>query len=274
MRDLGGDGCFYILYVDWKIETENNDITTVESAVFEFYLVVFSSLSCLLLVKVKLHICELFDTREDPGITNIPGKKKSHPSGQTVTVIRIHCRTRFAQVAFLLPGYGCIFILLPPTSFTFSSSSATNNLAQSLHLLLILDHPSSSLARMTPSPSPSPSPSTTSSTRLDPLAAPWMKRATDSPVLRPCSSTTNSSIRNVTAGLDVQRVDLVDTRSGAALLSPPKHPLLLLALLLLQLSGCWLSAKPTPAVLLAAVAHTPSSASARAAASAGRAGAG
>jgi hypothetical protein len=109
------------------------------------------------------------------------------------------------------------------------------------HLLhsLILDHPSSSpVARMTPSPSPSPSPSTTSSTRLNPFAAPWMKRATDSPVLRPCSSTTNSSIRNATAGLDVQRVDLVDTRSGAALLSPPKHPLLLLALLLLLIRPC------------------------------------
>lgn len=238
MRDLGGDGCFYILYVDWKIETENNNITTVESAVFEFYLVVFSSLSCLLLIKVKLHVCEIFDTREYPGKTNIPSKKKSHPSGQTVTVSRIHCRTRFAQVAFLLPGHGCIFILLPPTSFTSSSSSATNNLAQSLHFLLILDHLSSSspLARMTPSPSPS----TTSSTRLNPLAAPWtrMKRATDSPVLRPCSSTTNSSIRNATAGLDVQRVDLVDTRSGAALLSPPKHPLLLLALLLLLPRPC------------------------------------
>ena len=187
------------LHVNWKIEIGTSHETFGSCRVR--FVWSCSSLFCLLLVKVKVHVCELFGTctTERGKSHHIPSKKKSHPSGQTVTVIKIHCRTRFAQVAFLLPGHGCIFILLPPTSFTSSSSSATNNLAQSLHFLLILDHLSSSspLARMTPSPSPS----TTSSTRLNPLAAPWtrMKRATDSPVLRPCSSTTNSSIRNATA---------------------------------------------------------------------------
>jgi hypothetical protein len=131
---------------------------------------------------------------------------------------------------------------------------AANNLAQSLHVLLIFDHPSSSLplARMTPSKT-----STTSSTRLNPLAAPWVKRATDSPSLAAMLQY-NEQLDSERDGLDVQRVDLVDTRSGdTTLFIAAQTPLLLLALLLLQLGGCWLSAKPTPAVLLAAVAHAP-----------------